>query len=329
MQKRVIWAAFSALVGMGAAPATSPDAAAILAALRAGDASAAVNLADGALKKPGISPQERSQLWLLHGMAEERNGAMDAAISDFQAALKGDFLSPPDRARTLIERATLLDRTGRWDEAIADYSQVIRARGVGLSTALNNRANIYRRQYQFDQAKRDYEATLKTGANQPYAWFGLGLIAEAEGDSGKARAFYEKAVGANPGYDLARQRLAALGGSTGAPSGVSPFVSRSATQKSDEPGPQKLAKALPPVGGSAEVQLGAWHEESDAQAGWEKARGHAPEVLAALQPRFVAADLGGRGRYYRLRIAVPAGENAAGFCRRLTAKGVACLPAPK
>jgi hypothetical protein len=75
--------------------------------------------------------------------------------------------------------------------------------------------------------------------------------------------------------------------------------------------------------------LGAWHEESEAKAGWEKARGHAPEVLAALQPRFLVADLEGRGRYYRLRIAVPAGENAAGFCGRLTAKGVACLPAPK
>jgi tetratricopeptide (TPR) repeat protein len=345
MQKQAwagIWAAFAVLVGMGAAPATSPDAAAILAALRAGDAPAAVKRADAALKKPNIPPQERSQLWLLHGMAEERNGAMDAAIADFQSALKGDFLSPPDRARTLIERATLLDRSGRWDEAIADYSQVIRARGLGLSTALNNRANIYRRQYQFDQAKRDYEATLKTGANQPYAWFGLGLIAEAEGDSGKARAFYEKAVEANPGYDLARQRLAALGGSAGAPSGVLPSVSRSVIQNAGEPAPQKIAKVMAPKAatepavalrpggsGSAEVQLGAWHEESEAKAGWEKARGHAPEVLAALQPRFLVADLEGRGRYYRLRIAVPAGENAAGFCGRLTAKGVACLPAPK
>lgn len=351
MQRRAtagIWAAFSVLVGMGAAPAGSPDMAAILAALRRGDAPAAVKLADAALKKPDISPQERSQLWLLHGMAEERNGAVDAAIGDFQSALKGDFLSPSERARTLLERATLLDRAGRWDEAIVNYSEIIRSRGVGLSTALNNRANIYRRQYQFDKAKHDYEATLNTGANQPYAWFGLGLIAEAEGDSSKARAFYEKALGANPGYGLARQRLVALGGITGAPSDVPPPVSPSAAENTGQPGPQKIAKGLPPAGGmpprvatetvtalrssgagSAEVQLGAWHEESDAKDGWEKAKGHAPEVLAALQPRFVVADVAGRGRYVRLRVVVPAGEDAAGFCNRLTAKGVACLPAPK
>jgi hypothetical protein len=76
-----------------------------------------------------------------------------------------------------------------------------------------------------------------------------------------------------------------------------------------------------------EVQLGAWRSEGEANVGWDRARSRAGEALNGLNPHIVTADLPGRGRYYRLRVAVTAGQSRTAFCADLSAKGVACLPA--
>jgi hypothetical protein len=81
------------------------------------------------------------------------------------------------------------------------------------------------------------------------------------------------------------------------------------------------------AGAAGEVQLGAWRSQAEAEAGWDKARGAAPGPLGRLQPHIVMADLPGRGRYYRLRVAATPGQSRAGLCDRLVAQGVACLPA--
>ena len=82
------------------------------------------------------------------------------------------------------------------------------------------------------------------------------------------------------------------------------------------------------AGGSSatsEVQLGAWRSEAEARAGWQKAQGRARDLLAGLQPHVVAADIPGRGRYYRLRVSP--GTSRSQFCDSLGAKGVTCFPA--
>jgi hypothetical protein len=77
----------------------------------------------------------------------------------------------------------------------------------------------------------------------------------------------------------------------------------------------------------AEVQLGAWRSEAEANAGWAKAKARAGGPLDSFSPRFVTADLPGKGRYYRLRISPGAGQSPAALCASLMAKDVACLPA--
>jgi tetratricopeptide (TPR) repeat protein len=86
-------------------------------------------------------------------------------------------------------------------------------KGDSLATALNNRANIYRRQNRLMEARRDYLAALAAGGGKPqYSYYGLGQIAESLRDTLAARSAYAKALAADPDYSLAAQRLAALGG---------------------------------------------------------------------------------------------------------------------
>ena len=195
-----------------ASPATPALIAEVQTALDRGDAQHAANLAEGAIKEPGISATERARLVLYHGLAEELLGVHETATHDFTAALDSHALPPEERAQALLQRGFLRDGEGKLNEAIADYSAVIALHGEGLATALNNRANVYRRQKKFDDAKRDYRAAFGAGSKGQYVWYGLGQIAEAQKDILTARDYYARAIIVDPNYALASERLAALGG---------------------------------------------------------------------------------------------------------------------
>ena len=333
-------------------------------------------------------------------------------MRDFTQALDTRALPPDERAQALLQRGFLRDGLGRLDEAAADYTSVIALKGDSFATALNNRANIYRRQNRLAQARQDYLAALSAQGGKPqYSYYGLGQIAEAQHDTLAARGFYARAVAADPGYGLASERLAALGGlPEGAlpdagsadaspvmlhpprPAGPPPDnrargfkVATEATKETDgtivlrappardkdgtvtlhPPGAERphapdqartsrnpVRAAQPsrstaigglilrpamdqpgraPAGkgasGGAEVQLGAWRSEAEANAGWDKAKARAGEALDGLSPHVVAADLPGRGRFYRLRVSPHAGQNRTELCARLITKGMSCLPA--
>jgi tetratricopeptide (TPR) repeat protein len=85
--------------------------------------------------------------------------------------------------------------------------------------------------------------------------------------------------------------------------------------------------ARPAARGGAQVQLGAWRSQAEAQNGWAKALAKAGEALDGLSPQIVAADIPAKGRYWRLRVTPAAGQTATRFCTVLAARGVACLPA--
>jgi tetratricopeptide (TPR) repeat protein len=313
-------------------------------------------------------------------------------MRDFTTALDTRALPAQEREQALLQRGFLRDGLGHLDEAAKDYGAVIALKGDSLATALNNRANIYRRQNRFTDAQRDYQAALSAQGGKPqYSWYGLGQIAEAQADTLSARGFYAKAVAADSGYALASERLEAVGGppegaiadpqdkivlhppKAGAAVKAAMQVTKEADgtvvlqapqsapaaetlpvalhppprealnhQISDTPpehkrGPAKVVlrpaldqprRALPESGhGGMEVQLGAWRSEGEANAGWDKARLRAGQALNGLNPHIVTADLPGRGRYYRLRVAVTAGQSRTAFCADLSARGVACLPA--
>ena len=392
MMVKGFWIGVIAAMVMAGTAWSAPETAALItetqAALDKGDAQHAANLADEGLKQEGLSAAERGRLFFYRGLAAELLGFHDAAAVDFTTALNTHALAAEEQAEALLQRGFLRDGLGRLDEAAKDYTGVIALKGDSLPTALNNRANIYRRQNKFALAARDYQAALSAGGGKPqYSWYGLGQIAEAKADTLAAQGFYAEAVAADPDYVLATERLDALGGP---PDGAiadpqNPIVlhppqpappAGSATQATteadgpivlrapavapadlhpprreaqnqngqasdaslvlraakvvlrpalDQPG--RSARAHGVAEGMADVQLGAWRSEGEANAGWDKAKLRAGGALDGLSPHIVTADLLGKGRYYRLRVSVTGAQSRSSFCADLSAKGVACLPA--
>jgi tetratricopeptide (TPR) repeat protein len=336
-----------------AAPATEAVISEIAAALEKGDSATARHLADDALADKDAMPLERGRLLLDRGLAHELEGEHQDALADFTGALETHALRPEERAQALLQRGFLLDGMDRLDDAAKDYGAVIALKSSVTATALNNRANVYRRQNRLLEAGRDYQAALAAGTAKPqFPYYGLGQIAEAQHDIQAARGFYAKAVLADPGYQLAADRLAALGGpgegaltepdrivlhppvtkptETGNAVALPPPAAK---EKSVVPRPRQkppaaalLRPALdgPANGTEPEVQLGAWRSEPEAQAGWGKARNRSGGLLDGLSAHIVMADLPAKGRYFRLRVATP---NPAKLCAGLTAAGIACLPA--
>lgn len=335
-----------------AAPATDAVLAEIGTALDRGDAPEAGQLAADALAQGDLTALQRGRLLLDLGLAHELQGDQDKALADFTGAIQTHALPVHEQAEALLQRGFLLDGLNRLADAVKDYGAVIALKTANTATALNNRANIYRRQNRLGDARRDYQAALATGSAKPqFPYYGLGQIAEAQKDKEAARGFYAKAVAADPGYGLAADRLAALGGAPqdvltqpdqivlhppgtkpASPAADPPVVlhpPRSAKPRAKtpaKPAPAVLRPALdgPSRGGGPEVQLGAWRSEPEAQAGWEQARRRAGGLLAGLSAHVVIADLPGRGRYFRLRVATGSPDK---LCTGLREAGIACLPA--
>lgn len=330
-----------------ASPATPALIAEVLTALDRGDARDAANLANVALREE-VSASQRGSLLLYSGLARELLGESDAALEDFTHAIDTNALPPDEREQTFLQRGFLRDALGRLSEAIADYSTVIKLKGPSSATALNNRANIYRRQNRLEDAERDYLAALSAGGGKAqYVYYGLGQIAEARRNVKAARDFYIKAASADPNYAAAAERLTALGAP---PTGVvltqdeeivlrAPPGGGASATGSLRPlnAPRELPKpalrpaldqhgAAPSLPNASQIQLGAWRSAGEAQAAWEHAKALAGTTLDGLSPQILEADVPGKGRYFRLRLTLEAGKSGKTLCASLTAKSIACLP---
>jgi len=339
-----------------ASPATPALVAEVLAALDKGDAQTAARLADAALVEVGVSAGQRGSLLLYRGLARELMGQSDHALKDLTQALDTNALSSDEREQALLQRGFLRDSLGRLGEAIGDYSAVIALNGASAATALNNRANIYRRQNKLGQARRDYLAALSIGGGKAqYIYYGLGQIAEARHDEEAARNFYVKAVIADPDYSAAAERLTALGappagvvlpqeekiilrpprrmkaGSSRDDVSLPPFRPVNFTASRFVPVKQlSLRPALDQAGPlrrtGGQIQLGAWRSAAEAGAGWDHAKALAGDTLQGFYPQVQIAELPGRGRFFRLQIHLGAGQSGAVVCATLQAKGVDCRP---
>jgi tetratricopeptide (TPR) repeat protein len=261
------------------------------------------------------------------GVAQELMGAHGEALADYTGSLSLQALPPEERAQALLQRGFLLDSLNRWNEAVRDYSAAAALKTSSAATALNNRANIYRRQKRLSEARRDYLAALAAGNSRPqFSYYGLGQVAEARQDKEMARGFYTQAVSADAGYQLAADRLAQLGGP---PEGIlvpaevvklrPPSLSRSQAQQAAS-GP-RLRLSMDAMGLQM-VQLGAWRSEAEARAGWKMALA-AAKGLKGLSPQIAAVEIPGKGRFYRLRVVAP---HPGTLCASLRAAGQGCWP---
>lgn len=282
------------------------------------------------------------------GLDRMRAGDFDGAADSFAQAAD-DAPSLAARAQALYNRAVALDALGRTQEAIENYSIALRL-DARLAPALNNRANAYRRLGRVGEARRDYRAALAiAGARREYAYYGLGRIAESARDYGSARGFYRRALKAEPNFILARQALAALDSRRPASKmparQASPPALRPAMPERSEAELRakerdlrakiekakaeiaRLKKAKAAETGAVRflVQIASMRSEKDAEAAWRKLSAQNAAALQGLRPRIVAADLPGRGRFYRLRIPVADMKAARRLCIALALKGQDCL----
>lgn len=313
-----------------AAPATDAYLTQAQTALDVGDAAHAKRLVDAALGEGPMTALQRARLLHNRGVAQELIGAHGEALADYTGALNLQTLPAEERAQVLLQRGFLLDSLNRWSEAVRDYSSAAALKTSSAATALNNRANIYRRQKRLTDARRDYLAALGAGNARPqFSYYGLGQIAEARQDKEAARGFYTQAVAADAGYRLAADRLAELGGPL---EGVLAPAEVVTLRPPPQTAPRQVAsrpRLRPSMDGAASpqgpqiVQLGAWRSEAEARLGWEKARAAATE-LKGVPPKIIAADVPGKGRFYRLRVETP---HPGTLCTSLRAAGQECWPA--
>lgn len=102
------------------------------------------------------------------------------------------------------------------------------------------------------------------------------------------------------------------------------------------PSPKLEVKAAPvapvaPSGnagaqGKAQIQLGAYGSQAEAQQNWAKIRGAHSDVIGSMSPQIVRADLGAKGVYYRLRVAGFGSVAAAKqTCATLSGRGQGCF----
>jgi len=188
----------------------SPSLAGIAAALRESRAQDAEAMATQMLAAGVSDPLNGAYLLMDRGLAREQMGRRAEAVKDFTKAIDSQMLPRGDLARAYFDRGVTLDELGRTDAAIADYSHALE-QVPGYATALNNRANAYRRTARYAEARTDYQASLAAGNDQPeYPLYGLGRVAEAQGDPVMAKAFYQRALAANGNFASASKRMAAL-----------------------------------------------------------------------------------------------------------------------
>lgn len=344
--------------------APAPSLTAIAAALRDGHAGDAEAMATQMLAANDPVPLTNAYLLLDRGLAREQLGKRSEAEKDFTRAIDSKTLPSNELARALFDRGVILDELGRTEEAIADYTQAV-TMVPRYATALNNRGNAYRRTGRYALARKDYEAALNAGDDEPeYPLYGLGRVAEAQGDPAMAKQFYQKALAANAEFTPARQHMAALeplpanGGyelhppivtaarteSRHAEPAAAPQQGASKVENTESIGlrpaipygtrarkPIRLASIAPPEIADATpntgdvVQLGAWRDRGDAASGWTHIAAKAGDLLSGAAPQIIQADIPGKGRYWRLRTQAPSGTTAAAFCARLQAQGLSCI----
>jgi tetratricopeptide (TPR) repeat protein len=205
-------AASAAVSGAAAATAETALVNKAYKALQAGEIEVAVTDYTKAIESRSLDPEVLANALLNRGLAYQRLNEHEFAVDDYTAALRIDAMSAKLRALALYNRGLSYQRLDRDTLAMEDYTSALFLDGQ-FSHAYYSRGTLLRDSGQYLFALADFDKALRYDYPDPARVYVAEAIAyEKLQRTDEARDALTKALAANPSYEPARLRLAALNG---------------------------------------------------------------------------------------------------------------------
>jgi tetratricopeptide (TPR) repeat protein len=226
--------------------------------LQTGDAASAVTAYTKAIESRALSPEVLANALLNRGLAYQRLNEHEMAVDDYTAAMRIDAMSAKLRALALYNRGLSYQRLQKNALAIEDFTSALFLDSQ-FAHAYYSRGTLLRDGGQHLFALADFDKALRFNyPDQARVYFAQSLTYEKLRRTADAREALDKALSANPRYEPAVQRLAALDGKRAAPpaTGAADQISTAAVTPA-------VATALPEASAPSQAVL---DEGGDASA---------------------------------------------------------------
>ena len=181
-------------------------------ALQAGDTVAAATAYSQAIESRGLEPEVLANALLNRGLAFQRLNEHARAIDDYTAAMRIDAMSAQLRALALYNRGLSYQKLDQDSRAIEDFTSALFL-DAKFSHAYYSRGMALRDGGQYLFALADFDKAIRFGHPEPArVYFAEALTYEKLQRPQNAKESLGKALAANPAYEPAQRRLAALNG---------------------------------------------------------------------------------------------------------------------
>ena len=182
-------------------------------ALAAGDQRAAINAYSQAIESQDLPTEVLANALLNRGLAHQQIALYQDAIDDYTAALRLDAMGAGLRATALYNRGLSHQKKNALSAAVEDYTSALFL-DPSFAHAYYGRGNALRESGQFLFALSDYEKAARyKHPNIEHVYFAEALAFENLKRPGDAQKSLERAIAANPKFNLAIEKLAVLQGS--------------------------------------------------------------------------------------------------------------------
>ena len=213
--------------------------------LAAGDPASAIASYTSAIESRQLEPEVLANALLNRALAYQHLNQHDLAVADYTAALRIDAMSAELRATALYNRGLSFQRLEQSSRAIEDFTNALFL-DQEFSYAYYSRGAMLRETGQYLFALADFEKALQFKyPDSARVHFGEALAYDALKRPADSRAALNRALAANPQYEPAKARLAALEGKVSAnpPAGSSDRIETASIAGSS----MVLPKAQPPA----------------------------------------------------------------------------------
>lgn len=337
---RFLWVL--ALLSAAASGATPPGAIARARQLfesgvtleRSGQYQQAIDVLTLAIQFHALRGEDAARALFDRGVAFDALGNAQQAVKDYSAALR----LAPRLSAAWSNRANVYRRQGRLEQAKRDYLTALRCHGVLSQYPYLGLGLIAEKWGDTDTARDYFEKALAVDPAFALAAQSLSALATAQ----PSNPAIKTPIPIPPAALSLRAPVRPLPGAIQAASSATmPKDARRKLAPSKPlamPEPATARDTHPSlrlmIGDSrdgigrrtqVQIQLGAFRDERTALEAWSKIIAASANVLEGLQPVVFAADIPGRGRFWRLRTNVSGLRVGQRLCSALLEKGQACV----